>query len=107
MTDLLEKHDIKFIKWDMNRTVTEPGMKDHPLHRQKEIWIRHVQSLYEIWAERGANSRMWRLKPAPEAERASILASSGMPTNPGQVITPMPLTASAFRRASRTRMLRG
>lgn len=51
MTDLLEKHDIKFIKWDMNRTVTEPGMKDHPLHRQKEIWIRHVQSLYEIWAE--------------------------------------------------------
>ncbi|MUG86637.1 alpha-galactosidase [Paenibacillus timonensis] len=51
MTDLLNQHQIKFIKWDMNRTVTEPGMKDHPLNRQKEIWIRHVQSLYEIWAE--------------------------------------------------------
>ncbi|MCL6456461.1 MAG: alpha-galactosidase [Gorillibacterium sp.] len=51
MTDLLQNHQIKFIKWDMNRTITEPGLKDHPLHRQKEIWIRHVQSLYEIWSE--------------------------------------------------------
>ncbi|MRN55983.1 alpha-galactosidase [Paenibacillus monticola] len=51
MTDLLRDHPIKFIKWDMNRTVTEPGMKDHPLNRQKEIWIRHVQSLYVIWSE--------------------------------------------------------
>ncbi|MUG65111.1 alpha-galactosidase [Paenibacillus campinasensis] len=51
MTELLENHDIQFIKWDMNRTVTEPGMNGHPLHKQKEIWIRHVQSLYEIWDE--------------------------------------------------------
>lgn len=51
MTDLLSKHNITFIKWDMNRTVTQPGMKDHPLNRQKEIWIRHTQTLYEIWAE--------------------------------------------------------
>lgn len=51
MTELLDKHEIKFIKWDMNRTVTEPGMKNHPLHRQKEIWVRHVQALYEIWSE--------------------------------------------------------
>ncbi|MEH7087305.1 alpha-galactosidase, partial [Neobacillus drentensis] len=51
MSDLLQQHDIKFIKWDMNRTVTEPGMKDHPINKQKEIWIRHVLSLYEIWAE--------------------------------------------------------
>lgn len=51
MINLLSHHEIKFIKWDMNRTITEPGMKDHPLNRQKEIWIRHVQSLYEIWSE--------------------------------------------------------
>ncbi|MEC0093186.1 alpha-galactosidase [Paenibacillus macquariensis] len=51
MTDLLSNHDITFIKWDMNRTITQPGMKDHPLNRQKEIWIRHAQTLYEIWAE--------------------------------------------------------
>ncbi len=51
MTDLLHNHKIKFIKWDMNRTITEPGMKDHSLNRQKEVWVRHVQALYEIWSE--------------------------------------------------------
>lgn len=51
MTDLLSNHPVTFIKWDMNRTITEPGMKDHPLNRQKELWIRHVHSLYDIWAE--------------------------------------------------------
>ncbi|SFD84795.1 alpha-galactosidase [Paenibacillus catalpae] len=51
MTDLLERHDISFVKWDMNRTITEPGMSNHPLNRQKELWVRHVRSLYEIWSE--------------------------------------------------------
>ncbi|ANS74333.1 alpha-galactosidase [Paenibacillus yonginensis] len=51
MTELLEQHEIKFIKWDMNRTISEPGMKDHPLNRQKEIWVRHALTLYEIWDE--------------------------------------------------------
>lgn len=51
MTELLGKHAVKFIKWDMNRTITQPGMKDHPLNRQKEIWVRHVQSLYDIWSQ--------------------------------------------------------
>lgn len=51
MTELLGNHEIKFIKWDMNRTITEPGMKGHPINRQKEVWVRHVQSLYDIWAQ--------------------------------------------------------
>ncbi|WP_168123321.1 alpha-galactosidase [Paenibacillus sp. HB172176] len=51
MSELLGQHDISFIKWDMNRTITEPGMHNHPLNRQKELWTRHVHSLYEIWAE--------------------------------------------------------
>lgn len=51
MSRLLGEHDISFVKWDMNRTITEPGMQDHPLNRQKELWTRHVRSLYEIWAE--------------------------------------------------------
>ncbi|WP_372630282.1 alpha-galactosidase [Cohnella sp.] len=51
MSKLLGGNDISFVKWDMNRTITEPGMQDHPLNRQKELWIRHVRSLYEIWAE--------------------------------------------------------
>ncbi|MNC20489.1 Alpha-galactosidase [compost metagenome] len=51
MSGLLGRHEIKFIKWDMNRTLTEPGMKDYPLNRQKEVWVRHVQSLYDIWSQ--------------------------------------------------------
>jgi alpha-galactosidase len=51
MTELLSSHEITFIKWDMNRTVTEPGIS--PLREQagEAIWLRHVEHLYEIWAE--------------------------------------------------------
>ena len=49
MSRLLSEHDIAFIKWDMNRTITEPGLIGFPAEQQKEIWIRHVQSLYAIW----------------------------------------------------------
>lgn len=51
MSKLLDRHNISFVKWDMNRTITEPGMQNHPLNRQKELWVRHVRSLYEIWSE--------------------------------------------------------
>ncbi|TVY02178.1 alpha-galactosidase [Cohnella terricola] len=47
MTELLSAYDIKFIKWDMNRTVTEPGADDPGF----PIWQRHVNHLYEIWEE--------------------------------------------------------
>nr|WP_258171300.1 alpha-galactosidase [Paenibacillus sp. R14(2021)] len=51
MTELLSSYDISFIKWDMNRTVTEPGV--HPRYQQagESVWIKHVQHVYEIWAE--------------------------------------------------------
>ncbi|MDQ6421657.1 alpha-galactosidase [Paenibacillus sp. LHD-117] len=47
MTELLTSYDIKFIKWDMNRTITEPGADDPGM----PIWLAHVSHLYEIWAE--------------------------------------------------------
>jgi alpha-galactosidase len=51
MSVLLGKYDISFIKWDMNRTVTEPGTA-HPLQQAGgSIWLKHVNHLYEIWAE--------------------------------------------------------
>lgn len=51
MSRLLSEHDISFVKWDMNRSITEPGFSGFAPDQQKEIWIRHVQSLYSIWAE--------------------------------------------------------
>lgn len=47
MTELLSAYEISFIKWDMNRTVTEPG----PGAAGERVWLRHAEHLYEIWAE--------------------------------------------------------
>jgi len=45
---LLEAHNIAFIKWDMNRNVSEPGWPDAP-GDPREIWVRYVQGLYRVW----------------------------------------------------------
>jgi alpha-galactosidase len=45
---LLSENNIKFIKWDMNRHFSEPGWPEAPKEKQKEIWVRHTLSVYEI-----------------------------------------------------------
>lgn len=50
MTKLLgENGDITFVKWDMNKTLTDVSAGDSGT--DKELWYRHVKALYEIWAE--------------------------------------------------------
>ncbi len=44
---LLAEHHIAFIKWDMNRNVSEPGWPDAP-GDAREIWVRYVQGLYRV-----------------------------------------------------------
>ncbi|WP_313637117.1 alpha-galactosidase [Paenibacillus sp.] len=51
MTKLLQENNIKFIKWDMNRAISEPGGLHDPAPEQREFWVRHVLHLYEIWDE--------------------------------------------------------
>lgn len=51
MTKLLSENNIAFIKWDMNRSISEPGWMEVPESRQREIWVRHVQAIYRIWNE--------------------------------------------------------
>lgn len=45
---LLTDHNILFIKWDMNRNVSEPGWSDAP-GDPREIWVRYVLGLYAVW----------------------------------------------------------
>ena len=45
---LLREHNITFVKWDMNRNVSEPGWPDAP-GDPREIWVRYVQGLYHVW----------------------------------------------------------
>ncbi len=46
---LLSTNKISFIKWDMNRNVSEPGWEQN--HHSKEIWLRYVEGLYSVWGE--------------------------------------------------------
>jgi alpha-galactosidase len=47
---LLRENPIDFIKWDMNRNVSEPGWPGHD-RDEREIWVRYVDGLYRIWSE--------------------------------------------------------
>ena len=47
LTDLLRAHNIAFIKWDMNRNVSEAGWDTE--RDPKEIWVRYVEGLYRVW----------------------------------------------------------
>jgi alpha-galactosidase len=47
---LLGSTPIDFIKWDMNRSVSEAGWPDAP-RDQREVWVRYVEGLYRLWGE--------------------------------------------------------
>lgn len=46
---LLTENNIRFIKWDMNRNVSEAGWPDAP-GDPRELWVRHVQGVYRVWS---------------------------------------------------------
>jgi alpha-galactosidase len=50
LDNLLKTYDISYLKWDMNRPLSEPGSTALPLTQQKEVWVRHVQGVYRILA---------------------------------------------------------
>jgi len=47
---LLAEEDIAFLKWDMNRPISEPGWPGAAPEVQREVWVRHVWALYELLA---------------------------------------------------------
>jgi alpha-galactosidase len=44
---LLSEHNIEFIKWDVNRNLSEAGWQTDK-HDPKEIWVRYIEGLYHI-----------------------------------------------------------
>ncbi|GHO86271.1 alpha-galactosidase [Dictyobacter formicarum] len=54
LIDLLDKligdHGVDFIKWDMNRPISEPGWPEYVAagNNGREIWVRHVEGVYTI-----------------------------------------------------------
>jgi len=45
---ILSENNIRFIKWDMNRNVSEPGWETAP-GDARELWVRYVDGLYRVW----------------------------------------------------------
>ena len=46
MDEMLTNHNIKYIKWDMNRPLSETGAQN--LECPQELWYRHTQAVYNI-----------------------------------------------------------
>lgn len=46
MDKMLTDHNIKYIKWDMNRPFSETGAEN--LSCPQELWLRHTQAVYDI-----------------------------------------------------------
>lgn len=46
MDKMLEKHNIRYIKWDMNRPFSEAGAEN--LENPQELWLRHTEAVYRI-----------------------------------------------------------
>lgn len=47
---LLAEYDISFIKWDMNRNISEPGWQTSP-GDARELWVRYTEGVYAVWGE--------------------------------------------------------
>jgi alpha-galactosidase len=48
MDRLLSENDIQFVKWDMNRHMSEAGWPSAPPEKRRELRIRYIQNLYDI-----------------------------------------------------------
>jgi alpha-galactosidase len=46
LNDLLSRHNIKYIKWDMNRPFSETGCEN--LEHPKMLWYLHTKAVYDI-----------------------------------------------------------
>lgn len=46
---LLRENNIKFIKWDMNRFLTEPGYLAAPTDEQRAVRLKYIDNLYRLF----------------------------------------------------------
>lgn len=46
MDKMLQKHNIRYIKWDMNRPFSEIGTAN--LENPRELWLRHTMAVYRV-----------------------------------------------------------
>jgi alpha-galactosidase len=47
-SELLRENNIQFIKWDMNKALTDPGFMSSPSDEQRAVRIKYVENLYHL-----------------------------------------------------------
>lgn len=47
-SNLLRENNIKFIKWDMNKALTDPGFPSASVGEQRAVRIKYVENLYRL-----------------------------------------------------------
>jgi hypothetical protein len=72
---LATENNMRYFKWDMNRTFSEPGWPEAAPADQRKLWVQYVRNLYEILDRLRAKHPNWKSNPAPAAAGASISAS--------------------------------
>ncbi|HYW48785.1 MAG TPA: alpha-galactosidase [Bryobacteraceae bacterium] len=45
---LASEHNIRYFKWDMNRSFSEPGWPEVEPADQRKLWVEYVRNLYDI-----------------------------------------------------------
>ncbi|HSU61413.1 MAG TPA: alpha-galactosidase [Bryobacteraceae bacterium] len=45
---LATEYNIRYFKWDMNRTFAEPGWPEVAPDEEKTLWVKYVRNLYDI-----------------------------------------------------------
>jgi alpha-galactosidase len=50
LSEVLGSAQISYVKWDMNRNITEPGSLGLPAERQGEFFHRYILGVYDLYA---------------------------------------------------------
>ena len=45
---LASENDVRYFKWDMNRSFSEPGWPEVAPGEQRKLWVQYTRNLYEI-----------------------------------------------------------
>lgn len=98
--DYLAGGQIDYIKWDMNRPLTDVVSSALPPERQGEAAHRYILGLYAVLDEITRCTPMCCSRAARAAVRALMRVCCTISRRTGQATTPMPATASPFSRGS-------
>ena len=49
LDDLLGNNNIEYLKWDMNRYISQASFPEAPFGEQRTVWVKYVENLYEIF----------------------------------------------------------